>query len=83
MTVGEKALTMAYVHSKLLITNLETAVHEMKVSGRDFGQLNDKLQKLRGAARNAFGKLEKNLKEEDDLEGLTEAIDELFNQTWE
>ena len=67
----------------ILMTNLEVVIHEMKTSGQKYGQLEDKLMKLRGASRNLYGKFEKNLKEDKQLPEVEAAIEELLNQTWD
>ncbi len=81
MKPEEKAIALSYVLSQLLQDNLDIAVHEMKVSSHpSAGQLADKFNKLRGANRNAFKTLEKNVK---DLDGLKEDIQTLLETVWE
>jgi hypothetical protein len=81
MTPKEKAIALSYVLSQLLQDNLDIAVHEMKVSNHpNAGQLYDKLCKLRGANRNAFKTLERNVS---DLDNLKEDITTLLESVWE
>jgi hypothetical protein len=74
-----KALGLAYVLSQLLLDNLEIARLEMQYDP-NHGQINDKLMKLRGATRNAFRSLEKNVG--DDLSDLKNDIEETLDQLW-
>jgi len=74
-----KALGLSYVLSQLLIENLEIARLEMQYDP-NHGQINDKLMKLRGATRNAFRSLEKNVG--NDLSDLKKDIEETLNELW-
>lgn len=81
MRPEEKAIALSYVLSQLLQENLDVAVHEMKVSNHpSAGQLADKFSKLRGANRNAFRILERNVS---DLNNLKEDIATLLESVWE
>lgn len=79
MTIAEKSLALSYVLSQLLTENLEIVILEVK-GKKEFGQLNDKLMKLRGASKNAFRILEKNT---DDLDGLKNDIELLLYKLWD
>jgi hypothetical protein len=79
MTVAEKSMAMSYILSQLLIENLEIVCLEVK-DKPDFGKLNDKLMRLKGASRNAFRILEKNTEQ---LEELKSEIDELLGALWD
>lgn len=74
-----KAIGLAYVLSQLLLDNLEIARLEMQYDPA-YGQINDKLMKLRGATRNAFRSLEKNVGE--DLSDLKNEIEETLDELW-
>jgi len=74
-----KALGLSYVLSQLLIENLEIARLEMKYDP-EYGQLNDKLMKLKGSSRNAFRILEKNIG--GDLLNLKNDIETILNELW-
>ena len=81
MRPEEKAIALSYILSELLTENLDIAVHEMRVSKHpNAGQLSDKLNKLRGASRNAFRILERNVS---DLDNLKEDIQTLLESAWE
>jgi hypothetical protein len=79
MTVAEKSLAMSYILSQLLIENLEIVILEVK-GKPEFGQLNDKLMKLRGASKNTFRILEKNTGE---LDSLKLALEETLYKLWD
>jgi hypothetical protein len=79
MTVAEKSMAMSYILSQLLIENLEIVCLEVK-GKPEFGKLNDKLMKLKGASRNAFRILEKNTEE---LDELKIQIDEILGKLWD
>jgi hypothetical protein len=74
-----KAIGLSYVLSQLLIENLEIARLEMQ-KDTTYGQLNDKLMKLKGASRNAFRILEKNVG--DDLTQLKDEIEQTLDELW-
>ena len=81
MTPSEKSIALSYVLSQLLQDNLDIAVHEMKVSKHpNAGQLADKFNKLRGANKNAFRILERNIA---DLNNLKQDISALLESVWE
>ncbi len=79
MTVAEKSLAMSYILSQLLTENLEIVILEIK-GKPEYGQLNDKLMKLKGASKNAFRILEKNTKQLDDLKS---DIEEILGRLWD
>jgi hypothetical protein len=79
MTVAEKSLAMSYILSQLLIENLEIVILEVK-GKPEYGQLNDKLMKLKGASKNAFRILEKNT---DQLDDLKNDIEEILGRLWD
>ena len=79
MTVAEKSMAMSYILSQLLIENLEIVCLEVK-DKPEFGKLNDKLMKLKGASRNAFRILEKNT---DQLDELKSDIEEILGRLWD
>ena len=74
-----KAIGLSYVLSQLLIENLEIARLEMQYD-KEYGQLNDKLMKLKSASRNAFRVLEKNIG--DDLSQLKDEIEATLDELW-
>ena len=79
MTVAEKSLAMSYILSQLLTENLEIVILEVK-GKPEYGQLNDKLMKLKGASKNAFRILEKNT---DQLDDLKNDIEEILGRLWD
>jgi hypothetical protein len=79
MTVAEKSLAMSYILSQLLTENLEIVILEVK-GKPEYGQLNDKLMKLKGASKNAFRILEKNTNQLDDLKN---DIEEILGRLWD
>jgi hypothetical protein len=79
MTVAEKSLAMSYILSQLLTENLEIVILEVK-GKPEYGQLNDKLMKLKGASKNAFRILEKNTEQLDDLKS---DIEEILGRLWD
>ncbi len=70
---------MSYILSQLLIENLEIVILEVK-GKPEYGQLNDKLMKLKGASKNAFRILEKNT---DQLDDLKNDIEEILGRLWD
>jgi hypothetical protein len=79
MTVAEKSLAISYILSQLLIDNLDIVCLEVKGQPQ-YGQLNDKLMKLKGASRNAYRILEKNT---EDLDGLKNDIELILGKLWD
>jgi len=79
MTVAEKSMAMSYILSQLLTENLEIVILEIK-GKPEYGQLNDKLMKLKGASKNAFRILEKNTEQLDDLKN---DIEEILGRLWD
>jgi len=79
MTVAEKSLAMSYILSQLLTENLEIVILEVK-GKPEYGQLNDKLMKLKGASKNAFRILEKNT---DQLDDLKNDIEDILGRLWD
>ena len=79
MTVAEKSMAMSYILSQLLTENLEIVCLELK-GKPEYGQLNDKLMKLKGASRNAFRILEKNTNQLDELKS---DIEEILGKLWD
>ena len=79
MTIAEKSMAMSYILSQLLIENLEIVCLEVK-GKPEFGKLNDKLMKLKGASKNTFRILEKNIDQPDQLKN---EIEELLGTLWD
>ena len=79
MTVAEKSMAMSYILSQLLTENLEIVCLELK-GKKEYGQLNDKLMKLKGSSKNAFRILEKNTEQLDDLKN---DIEEILYKLWD
>lgn len=75
-----KSIGLSYVLSSLLIENLEIACLEIK-GEQNYGQMFDKLNKLKGASRNAFRILEKNIGK-DDLVQSRDEIEQTLNELW-
>jgi hypothetical protein len=79
----EKAMILAYINCKMLIANLDICVHEIKIKGGPYGQLSDKLQKLQGAAKNVYGKIEKNINDLSEINKVEEAMEKILDDMWE
>jgi hypothetical protein len=79
MTIAEQSLAKSYILSQLLIENLEIVILEVK-GKPEYGQLNDKLMKLRGASKNTFRILEKNTS---DMAGMKSHIENTLYQLWD
>ena len=79
MTVAEKSMAMSYILSQLLTENLEIVCLELKGKS-EYGKLNDKLMKLKGASKNAFRILEKNTEQLDELKN---DIEEILGRLWD
>jgi hypothetical protein len=75
-----KALGLSYVLSQLLIDNLDIVCLEIK-NEPEYGQMFDKLTKLKSASRNAFRILEKQIGEEDYLQ-LKNDIELTLDELW-
>lgn len=84
MTILEKSLCLSYILSKMLDTNLETALCELKDQKHyDAGKLEFNIGRLKQANNKAFKVIEKNLKHNNSLEQLQENIETLINASWE
>jgi hypothetical protein len=79
MTIAEQSLAKSYILSQLLIENLEIVILEVK-GKPEYGQLNDKLMKLRGASKNTFRILEKNT---GDMAGMKSHIESTLYELWD
>ena len=79
MTIAEQSLAKSYILSQLLIENLEIVILEVK-GKPEYGQLNDKLMKLRGASKNTFRILEKNT---GDMAGMKSHIENTLYELWD
>ena len=78
-----KALSLAFVYSRLTLENLEVAVHEMSVlKHRDAKRLKGYLNKLIEANQNAFAVLERNISQEE-VEALVNDLNKLLTVSWE
>lgn len=79
----EKALALSYILCELLKQNLDIAIHELKVIGhKDTGKLDDKLNKLNSASKNAFRILNKNIGKEN-LSEMKESIEIVLDNLWD
>jgi hypothetical protein len=80
-TTAQKAFGQSYIYAKLLIKNLDIAVHELKVTQDPLhGKMQFYLEKLNGAVRRAYSGLEKNIG--DDLNELEQDIEEFMDRNW-
>ena len=75
-----KAVGLSYVLSSLLTENLEIVCLEIK-GEQNYGQMFDKLTKLKGASRNAFRVLEKSI-DTDDIKQLKDEIEQTLDELW-
>jgi hypothetical protein len=80
MTVLEKALVTGYIHTKQAITALDITLIEMKaLNDPRAGMFQSLLEKLQGAAKRAYAKIEKNI----DVSQLDEEMLEDLDKNWE
>ena len=83
MTVERKALVLSHIHSKLLIANLDVALHEAKLSKNPaFKALGLELSKLKYATNNAFRVINKEINNAGGMEALEDEINEIMDKTW-
>lgn len=76
-----KALGMAYITSKMCITNLEVAVHEMNVlNDTKAGKLQFAFEKLIQAHKKAMATIEKNIENCKEIES---GIEKIISDCWE
>jgi len=81
ITPVEKSLCLSYLYSKLLLKNLDVAVHELKVIGDPrFGKMLFYLEKLKGSANKAYQGLEKNIGS--NMGALEADIEALMDEHW-
>lgn len=84
MTIERKALVLCHIHSKLLISNLEVALHEAKISSNPaFKSLGLELSKLKYATNNAFRTINKEINSMGGMEALENEIMEIMDKTWQ
>lgn len=65
------------------MTNLDISIHEIKMRGGPYGQLQDKLEKLSGAAKKLYGKIEKNIDSLSEVNKVEEAMNAILDDMWE
>ena len=83
MRTERKALVLSHVHSKLLIGNLDIALHELKVNKNPGAKkIGLELSKLRYATTNAFREINKEIERQGGMESLEEEINEIMDKTW-
>lgn len=77
----ENALILSYLHSDQLIKSLDIVLLEMKaLNDPRAGMFQSLLEKLRGASKRAFEKVEKNI---DNKEQLEEELFDLIGNNWD
>lgn len=78
-----KALAISYILCELLKQNLDIAIHELRViDHQDVGKLDDKLNKLNSASKNAFRVLNKNIGSEG-LSEMKKSIEIVLDNLWD
>lgn len=83
MTIERKALLMCHIHSKLLIDNLEVALHEAKLSRNPlFKSMGQDLSKLKYATNNAFRTINKEVASMGGKEAVEAEVAEIMNNIW-
>lgn len=81
LTPLENALILSYLHSDQLIKSLDVVLVEMKaLNDSRAGLFQSCLEKLRGASKRAFEKVEKNIQDKSQLE---DELWELIGQNWD
>lgn len=82
MTAAEKALSLAYAHCELLKTNINIAIHELKIGGKKTEDLQKRLEKLRSSAHGAFLEINSAIKSSKHSDEVRKEIEEILDQTW-
>ena len=83
MEILNKALSLSYITSKVAITNLEVAIHEMKMMNEpNAGKLQHRAEKLLHAYKVLFITMERNMPKEN-LSEITKNIELLIDKCWE
>lgn len=79
MTPLEKSLIMGYLHTKHAINSLEITLLEMKaLNDPRAGMFQSLLEKLLGASKRAYAKIEKNI----DVNSLSDELLEELDANW-
>lgn len=79
MTTLEKSLILGYIHTKQAISALEITLLEMKaLNDPRAGMFQSLLEKLLGASKRAYAKIEKNI----DVSKLDEEMLEDLDKNW-
>ena len=82
MNTKEKALALSYILSCLLSDNLDVVLLEMRDNrDDDAGKMQHRIEKLRGANKNAFAILERNVGI-DDIRALRDDIEKVLEELW-
>jgi len=80
-TTAQKAFGQSYIYAKLLIKNLDIAVHELKViQDPRHGKMQFYLERLNGAVRKAYSALENNIGS--DVKELEQDIETFMDSNW-
>lgn len=84
MEHGRQALVLSYVHSQLLLKNLEVAVHEARVDkDPDYRMLADSMKILKQRVEKTFAVINKKMEKSGvDMNKVEEELIELHNNTW-
>jgi hypothetical protein len=75
-----KAIGLSYVMSHLLIQSLEVLCREIK-DEKEYGQMNDKLTKLKSSSKNAFRIIDKMIGDED-YQQLIDDVEQTLDELW-
>lgn len=84
MEHGRQALVLSYVHSQLLMKNLDVAIHEARIDkDPDYKKLADGLKILNQRVEKTFGLINNKMKKSGiDIDKIEEELIELHNKTW-
>lgn len=83
MKAERKALVLCHIQSRLLIKNLEVALHEAKISKNPlFKSMGKDLSKLKFATNNAFRTIDKEVRAMGGMESVENEVDNIVNQIW-
>ena len=83
MEILNKALSISYITSKIAITNLEVAIHELKLMNEpNAGKVQHRAEKMVNAYKALFTAMERNMPKEN-LAEVSKKIELLIDKCWE
>jgi len=82
MEVLNKSIALAYVAGAIALTNLEVAIHEIKlVKDDNAGKFQHRAEKLKSAFNTMFKTMEANL-EPDSMKEIKDRLELIINDCW-